>query len=81
MNVTARLHIITYLPSLAVRQKDLVMFNMELDVQMEGGFNIWESFIKVPWNMWRFNVIYFGRNYFKYFAVFFNICHPEVHLE
>jgi len=48
MNVTARLHIITYLPSLAVRQKDLVMFNMELDVQMEGGFNIWESFIKVP---------------------------------
>ena len=48
MNVTARIHALTYLPSLAVWQKDHVMFNMELDVQMEGGFSILERFIKVP---------------------------------
>jgi hypothetical protein len=47
-SVTARLHVLTYLPSLAVWQKDHVMFGMELDVQMEGRFNIWERFIKVP---------------------------------
>jgi len=42
-----RLYVLTYLPSLAVWQKDHVMFGMELDVQMEGRFNIWGRFIEV----------------------------------
>ena len=48
MKVTARLHVLTYLPSLAVWQRGHVMFDMKLDVQMEGIFHIWERFIKVP---------------------------------
>jgi hypothetical protein len=35
-NVTARLHVLTHLPSLAFWQKDHVMFDMELNAQMEG---------------------------------------------
>ena len=58
-SVIARLHVFTYLPSLAVWQKDHVMFDIELDVQMEG------RFIKVYWNMWQFSVNFFGRDYFK----------------
>jgi hypothetical protein len=48
MSVTARLHVLTYLRSLAVCQADYVMFDMELGVQMKVRFNIWEGFIKVP---------------------------------
>jgi len=47
-SVTARRLILIYLPSLAVWKKDLVVLDMELDVQIEGRFNIWERFIKVP---------------------------------
>jgi hypothetical protein len=64
-SITARLHILTYLPSLDVRQKYHMMFDMELDVQMEGIFNIWEKFIKVSSNMSPFSVMFFGRDYFK----------------
>jgi hypothetical protein len=45
---TTRLLVLTYLPSLAVWQKNHVMFDMELDVQMEGRFNIWKRFIRCP---------------------------------
>jgi len=37
-----------FLTLVAVWQKDHVMSDMKLDVQMEGGFNIWERLIKVP---------------------------------
>ena len=47
MSVTADLHNLTYLPSFAVWQKDHVIFDMELDVKMEGIYNIWEKCINV----------------------------------
>jgi hypothetical protein len=68
-SVTARLHSLTYLPSLAVCQKYHVMFDMELNVQMEGIFNILEKFIKCLQTCYHSVSCFLGRDYFKCFDV------------